>query len=124
MRVLVVEDDALYLSLTVRALESIGHTVLTARDGPAGVALAKTARPDVLVIDMRLPSMDGSMVAKEARHSLPNARIVIVSAYVPGAQARALVPACDAFVPKPYDLDALRRAISPESPAEQPTRPS
>ena len=58
-RVLVVEDNADNMLLTVMLLESAGHTVLSAADAEAGLTLARDEQPDLILMDVQLPGMDG-----------------------------------------------------------------
>lgn len=58
-RILVVEDNASNMRLTKFLLESAGHTVLAATDAEAGLAMARAERPDLVLLDVQLPGMDG-----------------------------------------------------------------
>jgi len=57
--VLVVEDNAANMTLAVFLLQSVGHTVLSATDAEAGLTLARDAHPDLILMDIQLPGMDG-----------------------------------------------------------------
>jgi CheY-like chemotaxis protein len=96
-------------------IEGLGHTVIAAADGPEGLALTLQRAPDALVVDMRLPTMDGWLVAEEARRALPKLLIIGVSAGEAGERERALASGCNAFVSKPYNLDVLRAALTPKN---------
>ena len=112
MRVLVIEDDRASQELARRVIAALGHDVLVASDGPEGLEVLARERPDALVVDMRLPTMNGWIVAAEARRAFPRLRIVGVSAGLADERERAVAAGCDSFVEKPYDLKALRAAIS------------
>ncbi|MDQ3516088.1 MAG: response regulator, partial [Gemmatimonadota bacterium] len=58
-KVLVVEDNAANMTLAVFLLTSAGHSVLTATDAEAGVTLARNEKPDLILMDIHLPGMDG-----------------------------------------------------------------
>lgn len=67
IRILVIDDDDSSLELAKRVAEHMGHTVLTAGDGVLGVALARSERPDLLLLDLRLPGVTGLQVVREVR---------------------------------------------------------
>lgn len=112
MRVLVIEDDPPSQELARRVISALGHKVELAGDGPEGLRLLARDQPDVLVVDMRLPTMNGWLVADEARRIFPRMRIIGVSAGIEGEHERAMAAGCDIFVEKPYDLNVLRSALT------------
>lgn len=120
MRILVVEDDDSSLQLAKRVVEHMGHTALTAEDGVQGLALAGSERPDLLLLDLRMPGIPGLQVVREIRrdaslHALP---VIAVSANTGFEdQADAMAAGCDDFVGKPYDPEDLRAAIRRHLPA-------
>jgi signal transduction histidine kinase len=113
-RVLLVEDNA-DSAETLRTLLSLrGHDVHVANDGPSGVALARTSRPEVALIDIGLPGYDGFEVARRLRAS-PGGdaiRLVALTGYGQPEDRRAASAAgFDAFLVKPVDFDALHRVF-------------
>src|SRR5437867_12618269 len=70
-RVLVIEDDATVTEVVARYLEREGYEVLTARDGPTGVHRALSASPDLIVLDLMLPGIDGFEVCSQVREVAP-----------------------------------------------------
>ena len=120
MRVLVVDDDAPFLGMVVAALEDDGHTVMTATDGRAALAKAKHLAPDAIILDIRMPGMDGPAFARaHARAPGDPAPIIAISAY-PGI--RAEIESAAAYLSKPFDIDRLLQIIRdlvpvPPSPA-------
>ena len=110
LTVLVVEDyeDA---SLAMRlALEDRGYHILEASDGEQAVQVAASARPDIILMDLQLPVLDG-LSATERIRALPELSetiIVAVTAHNEGDyRARALAAGCNAFVSKPIDFEWL-----------------
>jgi CheY-like chemotaxis protein len=121
--VLVVEDDrdvAFGASLRLRAA---GYQTLLAHDGHEGVRLAREARPTAIVLDVRMPRMNGLVALNKLQHDdrTKNIPIVMLSASVVDQQA-ALDAGARYFLTKPYQhttlLTALERAIS-ENPHDQ-----
>lgn len=92
------------------SLESYGFQISQARDGIEGVAIATATRPDVIVMDLAMPRMDGVEATRRikndpATRSIP---IVVLTALTsPGDCARALQAGADDFLAKPLDPDAL-----------------
>jgi hypothetical protein len=110
--VLVVDDDReVSQCLSVR-LQSAGYEVVSAADGEAGLAAALKVHPDAVVLDVRMPKMDGLAVLKELRacESMKNMPIVMLSASIRD-QHRALEAGASYFVPKPYEARQVLTAI-------------
>ena len=110
LRVLVIEDYAdSRLALEV-CLRMLGHTVATADDGKRGVEVALESRPDVALVDIGLPGIDGYEVAKQLRQSPAGARMVLfaITGYGdPAMKQRALDAGFDDCLVKPVDPDQL-----------------
>jgi DNA-binding response OmpR family regulator len=109
--VLVVEDDADLLAIVEMILVDAGHRVRTARDGRAALDRVAEAMPSVVLLDMRMPGMNGWDFAREfhARHGRA-APIVVVTA-AENARARAEEIGADGFLAKPFDLEDVLRAV-------------
>jgi CheY-like chemotaxis protein len=81
-RVLVVDDDPTFSSMLADALEDEGFDVVAvAKDGLHGVTLAREAAPDAIVLDMRMPALDGIAAARQIRTFNPTVRLILLSAY-------------------------------------------
>ena len=111
LTILVVEDYE-DTSLAMRlALERKGYHILEASDGAQAVEVAARERPEVILMDLSLPVMDGLAAAERIRAD-PNLRdtvIVAVTAHQEqGYRARALAAGCNAFVTKPVDFVWLK----------------
>jgi CheY-like chemotaxis protein len=108
--VLVVEDDDATRAMLVAAIgEEGGYPVVAVRDGADALAQARRVRPAVVVLDVRLPDMDGGEVARRLKVADPTGCwIVGVSAYGPPGDA---APLFDGFLWKPIYVDDLLMAI-------------
>ncbi len=78
-RILLIDDDDDFLSLTAGTLGSVGHSVVEASDGVTGLNIFRGQKFDVVVTDMIMPDKDGIEVIAEIRKLAPNARIVAMS---------------------------------------------
>jgi two-component system, cell cycle response regulator DivK len=111
LTILVVEDyeDA---SLAMRlALEDQGYRILEASDGEQAVRVAERERPEIVLMDLQLPVLDGLAATQRIRANpeLSDTIIVAVTAHNEGDyRARALAAGCNAFVSKPIDFDWLK----------------
>ena len=115
-RVLVVDDMPDTRRLMRRVLESAGMTVLEAGSGEAAVEQIGTARPSLVVLDLRLPGMSGFDVARWVRahhdRSVADTILLACSASVqPEIQREALDAGCDAFEGKPFDIRGFAERI-------------
>jgi CheY-like chemotaxis protein len=114
--VLIVEDSPDALQSLRLLLELAGHEVEACADGLTGLARLRTFRPDVALIDLGLPGMDGYTVAREARerpetHAI---RLVAVTGYGQAEdRRRALAAGFDLHVTKPVDASMLDEMLGP-----------
>lgn len=110
-RVLVVDDDESIRELVDMALSSEGHQVTTAPHGAAALEAIALSPPDVILLDMKMPVMDGWEFARVYRAAPgQHAPIVVVTA-AQDAASRAAEVAADGHLPKPFDLEDLFRVI-------------
>jgi two-component system cell cycle response regulator DivK len=119
-RILIVEDNEMNLDMLSRRLARKGYEILSARDGQAGVDMCRKELPDVVLMDMSLPVMDGWMAARTLKGDSQTARIPVVAltAHVMAADRdKALDAGCDAFAIKPIDLPELLSIIERLAPA-------
>lgn len=108
-RILVVEDQELNMDLLVQLLED-DYEVLTATDGAAGIALAERERPDIILMDLSLPVIDGWEAARQLKASddLRHIPVIALTAHVMiGDEERARACGCDDYLTKPIDEDLL-----------------
>jgi signal transduction histidine kinase/DNA-binding response OmpR family regulator len=117
--ILVVEDDPDALQTLRIMLEFDGHRVDVAADGDQAIAVALVGRPQVVLIDIGLPGIDGYEVAEQLRQALGH-EVLLVALTGYGRhedQMRALAAGCDAHLLKPVDRELLRRVIARPRPA-------
>ena len=114
-RVLVVEDDPTVLAAVVRVLELDGHRVPTAKDGRAGLEAILRDTPDVVVMDVMMPHMNGIEVCREVRRSGNRVPILLLTARVEVSdRVEGLDAGADDYLPKPFaskELSARIRAL-------------
>lgn len=104
--ILLIEDNEQNRYLVTFLLESRGHTVVSAAEGPEGIELAATLRPDLILLDIQLPSMDGYTVTRELRRreAMRATPIIAVTSYAMlGDRDKALAAGCDGYLEKPID---------------------
>ncbi len=114
-KVLVVEDNPANMTLAKFLLESVGHTVLSAIDAESGVILATTEQPDLILMDIQLPGMDGLQAtgllkADPGTRSIPV--IALTALAMKGDEERILGAGCDGYVAKPLDYKQFLAKIS------------
>ena len=109
-KVLVVEDNPANMTLATFLLESAGHTVVKAQDAEAGVGLARSERPDLILMDVRLPDGDGIMLTGRLK-ALPQLAAIPVLMLTGEARRDTLESSMQAgaigFIVKPFSRDAL-----------------
>jgi len=108
--VLVIEDNEQNLYLMRFLLEKNGFTVMEATDGEKGVKMAKETKPNLILLDIQLPKMDGYAVAQELRKNgeLAKTSIVAVTSYaMVGDRERVLAAGADGYIEKPIDPDTF-----------------
>jgi len=111
-RVGVIEDNEDAMAALVAMLELDGHSVWTASDGNGGLDRLLQKRPDVAVVDIGLPGLDGYEVARRSRAAGYAGRLVALSGYGQASDVkRALVNGFDAHFSKPIDGDKLHRML-------------
>ena len=115
IRILYVEDDVPSRMLVKQVLTFAGYKVFEAEDGMAGIRVAQEAKPDLILMDVNMPGLDGHEAATKIK-SLPGMSdlpIIAVTANVmEGDRERALTAGCDGYLAKPIDVDALPDQIT------------
>jgi two-component system, cell cycle response regulator DivK len=114
-RILVVEDNRDNMILITDVLVSLRYDVIQATDGEQGVQKAATERPDLILMDLSLPRMDGWTAARrlKANDDLRHIPIIALTAHaMMGDRERALEAGCDDYVSKPINLPELRKKLT------------
>ena len=114
-RILVVEDNATNMKLAVMLLESVGHTVITARDAESALTLAREAQPALILMDIQLPGMDGLeatalLKADEATRAIPV--IALTALAMKGDEERIRAAGCDGYIAKPMAYQEFLTTIA------------
>jgi DNA-binding response OmpR family regulator len=112
-RVLIVEDDANIASLLTQFLCDEGFHVTAERDGLRALDAAERDPPDIVLLDLFLPIMDGETFYREFRRRGYEARVVVMSASRYGSRAARDLGVAT-FLPKPFELDDVSEAIRVE----------
>ena len=109
-KILVVEDNSDNRILITDILESLDYEVTVAVDGEQGVQMAKALQPDLILMDLSLPKMDGWTAAGHIKsmNGFANIPIIALTAHaMVGDRERAIQAGCDDYITKPIDLRAL-----------------
>lgn len=111
-KLLVVDDENGILEEVQTFFEEEGYQVFVADSGEEGIQLLKREKPDILLVDMKLPDMSGLLVLKVAKESSPLTKVIVNTGYVDQVlidQAEEL--GRDVFLQKPFDLLCLKKEI-------------
>jgi two-component system, cell cycle response regulator DivK len=113
-RILIVEDDTMLQEILAERLELRGFVVIAATNGQEGIEKAQTEKPDIILLDMRLPIIDGWEAAKQLKSAKKTQAIPIIAltAYaLVGDREESLAAGCDDYEPKPVDFLRLLAKI-------------
>ena len=113
-KILIIEDNEQNLYLETFILQKHGHEIIQARNGETGIALAAQTTPDLILLDIQLPGMDGYTVAEELRKNLSIAHIPIIavtSYAMTGDRERVLEAGCTGYIEKPINPDTFHMDI-------------
>lgn len=112
--ILLIEDNDQNLYLATFLLEQSGFKVVSARSGAEGIPLADQVRPDLIILDIQLPQMDGYTVARALRQNpaLKDVPIVAVTSYaMVGDRERVMAAGCTGYIEKPINPETFRSEI-------------
>jgi len=110
--VLVIDDDELHLALMQNILQQEGYKVFTTADGPQGIAIYKEHRPDIVLLDLGLPRMNGLEILRRLRTIDEKARIIVLTGHGSEESAElALRYGASDYVRKPFDCSSLIKRI-------------
>src|SRR3954469_4122201 len=112
-KILVVDDNVDAREALARLLEIAGHEVFQAGDGPGGLEEASRARPDVAIVDIGLPGMNGFEVARRLKTGAPTLRLIALTGYGQGDHRRLGDEAgFETYLIKPVAFETLQRALA------------
>jgi two-component system cell cycle response regulator DivK len=114
-KILIVEDNPANMKLAVFLLQHAGYTVLSATDAESGLALAREQHPDLILMDIQLPGMDGLAAIEllkrdEATRSIPV--IVLTALAMKGDEARIREAGCDGYIAKPMRYQEVLSTVA------------
>jgi two-component system cell cycle response regulator DivK len=114
VRILYIEDNHENRLLVRRILEAEGYSMIEATDGPTGLEVAAQMQPDLILLDINLPEIDGYDLARRFRNTpgLQQVPILAITANVmKGDRERTLNSGCDGYIQKPIDVDRLPQLV-------------
>ena len=114
-KILIIEDNEQNIYLVTFLLEKNGFLVIQARNGMDGISMANAEQPDLILLDIQLPVMDGYAVARELRkgQALQSTPIIAVTSFaMPGDKDQAILSGCTGYIEKPIDPDKFVSQIS------------
>ena len=113
-KILIIEDNEQNLYLETFILQKNGHEIVQARNGEKGISLALETAPDLILLDIQLPEMDGYTVAERIRKNpeIGNIPIIAVTSYaMTGDRERILEAGCTSYIEKPINPDTFHSEI-------------
>lgn len=106
-KILVIEDNFDNFELVRFLLEQEGYQVLGASDGRSGLESARADQPDLILLDLSLPEIDGWQIARQLKSDPTTASVALLAITghtLPGDRERALAAGCDGYISKPLDI--------------------
>ena len=114
VKILIVEDNDLNLKLVRTLLRPSGYHLLEATDAETGIGLARSHLPDLILMDIQLPGMDGLTATRTIKNdpTLRDIRVVALTSFaMAGDKEKALVAGCDGYITKPIDTRSFMGTI-------------
>ena len=113
--ILIVEDNPANMKLAIFVLQQAGYTVISAVDAEAGLMLARERRPDLIMMDIQLPGMDGLAATEllkrdESTRAIPV--IALTALAMKGDEARIREAGCDAYIAKPMRYQEVLATVA------------
>ena len=113
--ILIIENNPANMTFAIFLLESAGHTVLSATDAEAGLALAREKQPDVILMDIQLAGMDGLEATARLKRDAATRAIPVVAVTalaMKGDEERIRAAGCDGYIAKPIDYQEFLTTIA------------
>jgi DNA-binding NtrC family response regulator len=111
-KILLIDDDEIQLQMQRMLLSSHGYTLYSTADGPQGITLYRTHRPDLVLLDIGLPTVSGIEVLRQIRQIDPKAKIIVITGYASVESAvLAIREGAWDYIRKPYDVNSLLKKV-------------
>ena len=113
-KILYIEDNPDNRMLVRRVLQAEGYTVIEAKDGPTGIRIATEQIPDLILMDINLPDVDGYEITARIKQLPGLARVPVIALtanVMRGDREKTLAAGCDGYIQKPIDIDQLPAQI-------------
>ena len=113
-RILIVEDNELSLDMLSRRMRRKGYVIIAAMNGAQAISMAQSERPDLILMDMRLPVLDGWQATRQIKATPATSHILIIALTaqaMAGDREKAIEAGCDEYETKPVDLSRLLNKI-------------
>jgi DNA-binding NtrC family response regulator len=108
-KVLIVDDDEFMLNVLAIQLQDEGYFIFTTADGPHGIELYKNEKPDIVLLDIGLPTISGLEVLKQIKQIDPAAKVIVITGYPSSLmKEEAMANGAFAFYEKPEVIRMLR----------------
>lgn len=114
-KILVVEDNPIDMAAVSEIVETAGHSVVKAEDGETGVIVAKEEKPDLIVLDIVLPGMNGFQVCRELKTTAETENIKVIMLTTKDQDSDkfwGMKQGADEYLTKPVDADALTAMVT------------
>ena len=112
VRVMVVDDDPMLLSLLTDTLDAIGYTSLSMPDGESALKLVKDSNVDIIISDINLPGMDGMELLRKVKETAPQLPVILITGVaMNGIRSRAYEEGADGFLDKPFRIAVVETMI-------------
>ena len=114
-KILIVEDDPRSLKMIQMTLRSYGYSLLEATDGEEALKVARNDKPDLIIMDLRLPKVSGLEVTRQLRQmsDFNHIAIIAITAYaMKGDKEKAISAGCDAYLAKPINTRELPKLVT------------
>jgi len=119
--ILIIEDEQMNLTLVRDLLKVSGYSTIEATNGEEGVELARTEKPDLILMDIQMPEMDGLEATRilKTDASTSNIPIVALTSYaMKGDKEKVLNTGCDGYLAKPFNIQELLKEVMKYIPVE------
>lgn len=124
-KIIIIDDEAPILELMGQVCRRMGHTVSLHLTGTSGMAAMEKEKPELLIVDLRIPDMNGLQIIQDCRARYPHTEVVMVTGYgsVETAVEAMKLGAFD-YLTKPFELDDLQRTINRATQKSNPSAPA